>query len=1014
MTAITYDLLDYVNSQNQTLQVEGNGNYDIYLPMPSSVLAGISEYRAWGLPGIHVGIYYFQPDPQVVNQVTLVVPLPLSEFVLDRLDSGELVVRFGEEAIVVYYQFTSLSDAPHWSIDGISDSTGDYIPRDQLPLHFTPTESSDVRAGYAGPDTLDLLGGNDAANGRDGDDVIAGGAGNDTLLGANGDDLLDGGTGDDVLDGGAGSNGLMPGSGHNVVILDAVAGEADSMLDIQTGADDSTVTDLTVRVANGLSAVYEYADQRSLNLYDGDDGRIVQILNYAAGSRLGSLRIVNGAGAEQVLDFRSGLMVARNGSDGVDDNMLAFGQLAYQSQHIRGLGGNDRIYGSAAGDRLEGGEGNDGLYSQEGRDWLEGGAGADTLSGGDGDDTYLFQGVFGTDRIDNYAVDAESAVDILLFQDLRLVDLNFSRDGYNGRDLLITTPDGTVTAESQFHPSIPRARVDKVVAMDGEITAAAIEWQLDHPNRAPVVTAPASAGYTDTRFDDDFAPVSGQLTATDPDSGTVLRFGIEGGVDLGAGRVGKTGLLGALTLDTATGAYTYTPDDSAMENLSAPAQEEIIFTVSDGALSTQAVWHVLVDSSPSTETAGNDHITGTSQNDRIDALEGADQVDGGAGADYLRGGAGADTLSGGSGNDTFVVSAGDMLVEAGAGGVDLVLADVSWTLGANTENLYLTGESAINGTGTSGANQLVGNAAENYLNGGAGADTLTGGLGNDTYSVESAGDVVVEFADQGMDTVRSTLSYTLGNHLERLILTGSAVAGVGNSLSNQITGNSAANLLDGKGAADTLAGGAGNDTYVLSAGDVVQESAGAGTDDIQAGFSYTLGVNLENLRATGVANASLTGNTLANALVGNSGSNRIAGAGGADTLEGGGGSDTYLVMRGDGQDTVLEGGTAAGADVLWFNDKSVYHDQIWFSRSGNDLLVSLIGTVDSVRIKEWYGSASQSVEQFRAGNGKILMASAVDALVSAMAIVTPPSTGQLSLDAGRHAALDVVLAAGWT
>ena len=141
---------------------------------------------------------------------------------------------------------------------------------------------------------------------------------------------------------------------------------------------------------------------------------------------------------------------------------------------------------------------------------------------------------------------------------------------------------------------------------------------------------------------------------------------------------------------------------------------------------------------------------------------------------------------------------------------------VSFALGANVENLTLTGSADIDGTGNALANVLTGNSGANTLDGGAGADTLTGGAGDDTYVVDNAGDSLTENAGEGTDTVRSSIAWTLGANLENLVLTGSAaIDGTGNAANNQLTGNGNDNVLDGRAGADAMAGGMGDDTYVV-------------------------------------------------------------------------------------------------------------------------------------------------------------------------------------------------------
>ncbi|HMO47930.1 MAG TPA: calcium-binding protein [Rubrivivax sp.] len=259
-------------------------------------------------------------------------------------------------------------------------------------------------------------------------------------------------------------------------------------------------------------------------------------------------------------------------------------------------------------------------------------------------------------------------------------------------------------------------------------------------------------------------------------------------------------------------------------------------------------------------------ITGNAAANKLSGGAGNDTLIGGAGNDTLNGGAGNDSMVGGAGNDTYVVNAtGDKVVEAANGGTDTVRSSVSYTLGANVENLVLTGSAAINGTGNSLANKITGNAAANKLSGGAGNDTLIGGAGNDT-----------------------------------------------------LTGGAGNDSLDGGTGNDSMAGGAGNDTYIVNAaGDKVVEAANAGTDTVRSSVSYTLGANVENLVLTGSAAINGSGNGLANKITGNAAANKLSGGVGNDTLSGGAGND--VLVGGAGSDRLTGG---AGKDIFHFDSKS--------------------------------------------------------------------------------------------
>ena len=207
-----------------------------------------------------------------------------------------------------------------------------------------------------------------------------------------------------------------------------------------------------------------------------------------------------------------------------------------------------------------------------------------------------------------------------------------------------------------------------------------------------------------------------------------------------------------------------------------------------------------------------------------------------------------------------------------------------------------TGAADIDGIGNELGNTIIGNAGANVLNGGAGndsldggagADTLIGGAGDDVCVVDNAADIVTENANEGIDTVKASVSYALSSNVEHLSLTGTAaIDGTGNELDNTLIGNAGANVLnggagndvlDGGGGADTLLGGTGDDIYrVDNTADVVTEGAGEGTDTVRASATYALSDNVENLQLTGYANIDGTGNAQANILAGNAGDNVLA------------------------------------------------------------------------------------------------------------------------------------------
>ncbi len=408
------------------------------------------------------------------------------------------------------------------------------------------------------------------------------------------------------------------------------------------------------------------------------------------------------------------------------------------------------------------------------------------------------------------------------------------------------------------------------------------------------------------------------------------------------GRGGFDSLSGGLGDDT----YIANNTDSITESVNGGT--DTVFSNSTFTLSTNVENLTLTGAAVSNGTgnASNNAITGNEQNNTLSGLDGDDTLLGAGGADILQGGnnndhldggAGADNMQGGDGNDTYVVDdAGDTVTEGASQGTDTVTSSVTFTLGANVENLTLTGSANLNGTGNASNNTLIGNSGANTLDGGAGADAMFGGGGNDTYIVDDAGDTVTEGASAGTDVVQTSVTFSLTANIENLTLTGGgAINGFGNILNNIITGNGAANQLNGFDGNDTLDGGAGADNmfggngddtyYVDNVGDQTTEgSALGGTDIVFSSVNRNLTANIENLTLTGTADLTGSGNTLNNVITGNSGANTLYGFDGNDTLNGGTGADTLFGANGDDiyyvdnvNDITVEGSPTGGIDTVF-------------------------------------------------------------------------------------------------
>ncbi|OKH23357.1 FG-GAP repeat protein [Chroogloeocystis siderophila] len=385
-----------------------------------------------------------------------------------------------------------------------------------------------------------------------------------------------------------------------------------------------------------------------------------------------------------------------------------------------------------------------------------------------------------------------------------------------------------------------------------------------------------------------------------------------------------------------------------------------------------------------------DTIFGLAGNDLLLGLAGNDTLYGGRGNDTLNGGAGIDSLIGGVGNDVYIINnVGDIVVEAANAGIDTVRSSVSYTLPNNVENLILTGNRNINGTGNALANRIVGNSGNNIISGLAGNDTLFGGAGNDTLIGGTGNDILyggdgndVLYGDQigyaggnntlfggaGNDTLyggnfNDLLDGGVGN--DRLFGNEGNDTLYGGAGNDSLDGGGGSDILYGgdgddtlipsdvnirrsfflydflffygDGSPDLLVGGDGNDTYIIvESGDRIIEAPNAGIDTVIAYNSYSLGDNIENLTLAEQevdegrifsSGISGTGNSLDNIIIGNSSNNTLRGQAGNDLLDGGAGDDILAgTNRGIGEIDTLTGGSGSDLFILGSATTVFYND----------------------------------------------------------------------------------------
>jgi Ca2+-binding RTX toxin-like protein len=853
---------------------------------------------------------------------------------------------------------------------------------------------NDWQVGGKGDDLVSGNDDNDYELGGDDNDVVLGGFGNDTVSGDAGNDVVYGGWGDDLVLGGKGDDELVGGEGADVFRFNRGDGR-DTLLDEYAGtwetawqngnyitSGDFTATTgykyavdangTVTRTANGVAIVvadatgwkgkYDYNEQGGIkslrrlvapangpltkNGGNSDtlefgvgidiqdvvfrrDGEDLRIAVTRSGSSIDvfdetadQIRIKDwynptvggatgiGRSIENFLFVNTGAqtvstMELLGGTDGNDTLTAA---VASTRAWITGGAGDDTITGSAVDDVLNGSSGadnlsglagNDVIYGGDGDDILMGGAGTDILIGASGSDTATFGSTGVTVFLDsNQGTSTGTAAGDTFISIENLTGSSSADTLYGDAGSNILDGGTSTNADALFG----NAGDDIYLLNAGSGTDTVVD-------RVMAGTTPGSyeAG-------DDTVEVGIGLSLSS------LNF-IKVGVNLEI-RIGPTSANKLILNDFYSGAV-----GARIENL----------VLIDGLLVNLANIRLPGDAA----TADADFFAGGTSNDTFDGLAGNDVLSGGAGVDTLRGGAGDDVLEGGAlgdildgGTDTITLGGapsadgnGDLIRYNGSSAAVTVNLALSTASGGDAQ-----GDTIVSISGVSTIEKVSGSAFNDVLTGDSRANTLIGLAGDDNLSGGAGDDVLL--GDEGVDIIAG------GDGNDNIDAGDGDDVNVRGNLGNDIIGGGSGNdALFGDDGNDRLNGDAGNDTLWGGIGDdILVGGDGADTLNGDAG------------------NDQISGGAGADVLAGADGDDTLSGDIGDDALQGGLGNDNYAFDGNSGNDTIVD---ASGINRILVS--GVTQDNLWLTRSGNDLRIGVIGGTTQITVSGYFASTNPTL-----------------------------------------------------
>ena len=768
--------------------------------------------------------------------------------------------------------------------------------------------------------------------GTEGNDDLDGDSGDDFLDGKGGDDDLSGGEGDDKIEGGSGRDKMQGGNGDDFYHVDNLG-------------------DLVSEVAG-----------------EGNADKVITIIDYALDGNIENLQLGSGAS---------------KGTGNALDNVIEAND---DGNELQGGGGKDHLKGGKGKDKLQGGDGDDHVDAGEGDDEIVGGDGAgnDTYIGGIGIDTVRYTSAIsiitvnlteGAASGNEIGQDTLSEIENLIggqMGDTLIGDIQANNiDGYTGNDTITggngddkllggLGTDQAVYGGNFANYSISvlpgtssRYQITDLIGNEGTDTLSDIEYlvftdQTIKLNSAPEIATPPAANFIDTGVDDNFAKISGNLSASDID-GDVLTYNIAGSTG-NSGIASKTGTYGTLSVNTSTGSYDFVPNDSVIEALKVNTTESFTIIASDGLASTEAIYTVTIagandlvsfegDKSGIVSKVGTTSATGQilaldrDQEDTLFFVAQSNQTT--AYGNFTI------SESGTWSYDLNNKAAGVLALKKGHSITETIAVTTS---GGETQDITLVVKGGAN-TSTSGNDNINSGGGDNTINAGDGKNTVTSGSGNDNIASGIGNDTIN--AGNGDNTINA------GNGANKVNSgTGNDTidTGLGNDTINAGDGN---NTVNAGGGTNKITTGSGDDALISGDGkDTI--SAGDGNNTINAGGGsnkITSGSGLDHI-TTGNGNDTINAGDGDNTINAGAGNNKVTTGNGHDSITAGDGNDTIsagagnnIIHAGNGINKITSGTgddaitTGIGKDTILASDGNNIID----AGAGNDKIVTGTG-----------------------------------------------------------------------